>query len=110
MTTGQMRERVVFQQRGLDANGDRLGDWDAAGGLNVWGRVQPLKGGESVMQQRLQGSTPVEVTIRRSTASAAIDNAWRMLWRDVPFNIKDVGADEKRAYIVMLATADQSDA
>lgn len=107
---GEMRERPTFQQRGLDDNGEPTtnADWQQPG-LTVWAQVTPLKGGEPVMQQRLQGTTPVQVTIRYSSETSEITNAWRMVWKGVPFNIKSVSPDERRAYIAILATADQSD-
>jgi head-tail adaptor len=104
-----MRERPTFQQRAIDENGDRLGPWEEPG-ITVWAAVLPLKGGEPVMQQRLQGTTPVSVSIRYSSATKVIDNAWRMMWRGVPFNLKDVSPDPRRVFISILATADQSDA
>lgn len=106
-SAGQLRERVRFQQRTLDANDDRLGPWDPDG-LPVRARVQALKGSEPVLQQRLLGLQPVAVTIRRSRASAAIDTGWRMLWNGQPYNLKTVVPDESRVWIEILAEADQT--
>jgi SPP1 family predicted phage head-tail adaptor len=108
-TTGTLRDRPTFQRRAIDENGDPLGDWEEPG-ITVWAEVLPLKGGEPVMQQRLQGTTPVSVSIRYSSVTKAIDNAWRMVWRGVNFDIKDVSPDRRRVFISILATADQSDA
>jgi SPP1 family predicted phage head-tail adaptor len=107
-TAGEMRERVSFQQRGLDANGDRLGAW--GGDVTVWAQVRPMKGGEPVIQARLQGVQPVEITIRSSSATRPITSAWRAMWNGRPHNIRTVTPDERREFIAMVAEADQSDA
>lgn len=109
MSAGQLRERPTFSQRSLDENGDRLGDWEQPG-LTVWARVTPLKGSEPVIQARLQGVQPVSVVVRSSTATRAITSAWRMMWQGVPYNIEAIAPDERRAFISIMAKADQSDA
>ena len=107
--SGQRQERVTFQQRGLDANGDRLGDWDSAGGFTRWARVRMLKGGEPVLQARLQGVQPVEITVLNDGSTAGITNAWRAVWGGVDFNIQAVSTSEDRSERTILAQADQSD-
>lgn len=107
-TTGQMRERVRFQQKTLDANGDPLGPWDPDG-LLVWARVVSMKGSEPVLQQRLLGIQPVAVTIRYSRAAAQITSAWRMVWEGQPYNIvAPPSSDERRAFIEIVAVADET--
>lgn len=105
---GQRRERVTFQQRGADANGDRLGPWED--GFVRSARVVARTRGETALQQRLQGLQPVEVTILRDSASRAVTPAWRMLWNGAPYNIQAVAPTEDRRELVVLAQADQSDA
>lgn len=107
---GKRRERLTFQQRGLDANGDRLGPWDVAGGVIRWGRVVSRTRGEGVLQQRLQGVQPAELTVLADSETRLITTAWRMVWNATPYNIRAVAPDETRAEIYILAEADQSDA
>lgn len=105
---GQLRERPIFQQRSIDENGDRLGDWET--GFARWARIVPRTRGEVALQQRLQGIQPVEVTILKTPASLEITSAWRMVWRGTPYNIQAVAPSEDRREITILAQADQSDA
>lgn len=105
---GLRRERVTFQQRSLDANNDRLGDWEE-GGFSRWARVLVLRGGEPVMQARLQGQQPVQVTVLSTGATRAVTTAWRIQWKGLPYNIKSIAPGEKRDEIVFLADWDQSD-
>lgn len=107
---GQRRERVTFQQRGLDDNGDRLGDWDVAGGFVRSARVVARTRGEVALQQRLQGLQPVEVTVLRDSRTRELTTAWRVLWNGTPYNIQAVAPTEDRREIQLLAQADQSDA
>lgn len=76
-TAGKMRDRYRFEQRGLDANGDRLGAWDAAGGITVAAETIWLRGMESVMAARLEGKQPVALVIRDSAAARTITTGFR---------------------------------
>lgn len=109
-TAGQRQERITFQQRGLDENGDRLGEWATDGQVKRWARVQPLKGGESVMQQRQQGVAPVIISVLADGSTRQITSAWRAVWKGVPYNLSTPAPDETRAEIAFDAKADQSDA
>lgn len=104
---GQRRDRVIFQQRGEDANGDRLGDW--VDGVVRWARVLVLRGGEAVLQARLQGQQPIQVTVLSTAATRAVTTAWRIWWNEAPYNIRSIAAGERRDEIVILAEWDQSD-
>lgn len=62
---GAFRERVRFEQRSLDVNGNRLGPWDTEGGFTrAAAFVFPALGraGE-VLQARLTGVQPVTLTV-----------------------------------------------
>ncbi len=111
MGAGARRERLTFQQRSLDSNGDRLGDWEeiGQGGLRRWGRTVARTRGETALQQRLQGLQPVEVTVLRDSGTLEITSAWRMVWNGVPYNIQGVAPDERHHELHILAQADQSD-
>lgn len=100
---GQLRERVLFQQRGLDANNDRLGDWEDV--TMVWARIMRLKGSEPVLQQRLEGVQPVVITVRWSPVTDQVTTGWRAVDERTgqQFNIRSKTPDEKRAFIDLLA-------
>lgn len=72
---GQLNRRVTLQQRGLDANGDRLGDWVDV--VTRDARIVSLTGGETVKTQRLEGDQPVVIYVRRDSLTKQADNAWR---------------------------------
>lgn len=71
----ELRERVTFQRQAADGNGDLVGGW-----VDVVTRaadVVPLKGGEGVQVQRLEGSQPVIIIVRREALTRTIDNSFR---------------------------------
>jgi SPP1 family predicted phage head-tail adaptor len=109
MMIGQLRERVTFQKRGPDADGQPLGAWIEPG-LSVRACVIALKGREPVLQARLQGVQPVEITVRASDQAREVTDAWRVTWRGQIYNINSIAPDPQRTWIVVLAEADTTDA
>lgn len=71
---GQLDRRVTFRRPTTDADGEAAGWSDV---VTRDARVQPLKGGESVQASRMAGRQPVIITVRRETATKAIDNGWQ---------------------------------
>lgn len=110
-SAGRLKTRLVLQQRGLDDNGDRLGPWvtvpsDAAD--RAWAaQIIPLKGGEPVMAQRLQGVQPAIIVLRACKATRAADNAWRGVDKHTGqvHEFTDASETADRAWIEILATA-----
>lgn len=112
---GKMRDRYRFDQRGADANGDLLGDW--VEGFTVAAETTWIRGGESVLSQRLEGHQPVALEIRNSTQARTITSAFRAV--DVRtlvdgavvvgttrvLNITAVSPSKNRGFIDVLATA-----
>jgi hypothetical protein len=98
---GLLRETVLFQQHALDANGDRLGPWTDMFALPA--RVVAQTRGEAVLQQRIAGVQPVQVTVRLDLSSAQIDTDWRAVWLNWPFEITAVAVVELAASIMILA-------
>ena len=98
---GTLRESVVFQQHALDLNGDRLGPW-----VDVFAapsRVVARTRGEEVLQQRIAGTQPVEITLRLDRLSAELDTDWRAVWLGWPYEITAVAVDELAATMSLLA-------
>lgn len=106
-SAGMMRDRYRFDQRGIDANGDPLGDWDVASGITVSAQTIWLKGAESVMAQRLEGKQPVALVIRDSTQARTITAAFRAV--DVrtgaAFNVSGVSPSKDLGFIDVLAVS-----
>lgn len=105
---GKRKHRVRLEPRVLDDNGDPTGPFTLDGSLTVWARVQPLKGSEPALQERLVGRQPIGITILRSHAADAIDSAWRAVWSGQVFNIQTVVPAEDQSEILILAVADQT--
>lgn len=102
---GKLRERIVFQRRGLDGAGRPSPNqpWDTGAEVSVYARVRPRTGTEPVIQARMQGVQPLEITIRANDATRAITTAWRALWKNRPLNLRTVTPSEDRAEIYILA-------
>ena len=101
---GELRDRYRFERRAEDDNGDRLGAW-GADAVTVWTKTQALRGGEGVQAARLEGRQPFLLTVRASTATKLIDNAWRAVDdRDANrvFNIKSAVVTADRAWVEIL--------
>jgi head-tail adaptor len=105
---GKLKDRVRFEPRILDSNGDPTGAFTLEGSLTVPALVVAKLGQEVVVGQRLVGLQPVGVTIHRTRNSRQITTAWRMIWEGQVFNIKTAVRSEDRAFINILAVADQT--
>lgn len=79
---GDLRNRVRFDQRGLDANGDRLGDWEE--GFEVWAQMIWLRGTEAAQSARLLGEQPVAIVVRDSAQARLITAGFRAVWTAGP--------------------------
>ncbi len=98
---GQLRDRVSFQQRSLDVNGDRRGAWVEE--FTRPARIVALRGTEVVLQQRLAGVQPSVVTVRADAATRGVTNAWRIVPdTGAPLNIRAVTPDERRVWLDIL--------
>jgi head-tail adaptor len=72
---GDLNARLRFDARGLDANGDPLGDFETR--FTVWAKVDYLRGSESAVSNRLQGSQPVMIAVRDSAQARTITGGFR---------------------------------
>lgn len=107
---GDLNARVRFDQRGLDANGDALGEFED--GFTVWAKVEYLRGSESAVSSRLAKVQPAILVIRDSRQSRAITNAFRAVvisGRSARpgevFNITAVAPDKTPGFLNIMATA-----
>lgn len=101
MRAGEFPERIQFQQRGEDENGDRLGDWEAEDRFKTAARYTYLRGGEAVMQSRLTGVQPVVIRVRTSATMREVTSDFRILdlRSGEAFNIRSVMPDRRRKII-----------
>lgn len=102
---GDLRDRITFQARTDDPNGDPLGPW--ADQFTVWAQMVWLRGSESALQQRLEGKQPVAIVVRSSSSTRAINTSWRAVNARDPeqaFNITAVSPAKERGFIDVLAT------
>lgn len=107
---GKLDNRIRFDARGLDDNGDPLGDW--VDGSTVWAEVKWLRGGEDIVSQRIQGKQPVAFVVRASATTRAITTAYRAVaisgrhvQADQVFNITAVSPSPEVGFIDILAVA-----
>lgn len=77
MGAGHLRDRVRFDSRTPDQNGDPLGPF--APGFTVWANIEYLRGSEVALAQRLEKRQPVSATVRDSTQARTINTAMRMV-------------------------------
>lgn len=103
---GDLREEISLQksEQVTDPYGNPIGsDW--VDQFTAPARIRYLKGGETVIASRLQGTQTLVITLRWQPAVADITTAWRAVnGRDgTIYNIRAVTPDERRAWIDILA-------
>ncbi len=101
---GKLRDRLTFQRRAADANGEPLGPWEDA--FTVSADLVYLRGSEAVQEQRLQGVQPVIITVRASSDARQISNAWQALNARPPhqtFDIKSIEPSRDVGFLDVLA-------
>lgn len=101
---GDLRDRITFEARGEDANGDPLGPW--APQFTVWAQLVWLRGSEAALQQRLEGKQPVAIVVRSSSSTRAINTAWRAVNARDPeqkFNLTSVSPAKEAGFLDILA-------
>lgn len=72
--------------------------------FTVWAGVRWLRGGETVMQSRMQSRSPAILTVRKSPDTDRITSEWRVLVDGRDFDVKeDPRPSDDRGYLEMLA-------
>lgn len=104
MEAGALRERFAFSKRAAvdDGLGNEQGEWLIQ--FTVWAKRLTLKGGETVLANRLAGRAPAIITIRSSTQTREITADWRCVdaRSGEEFNIRAVQPGPKRDVIELL--------
>lgn len=101
---GQLYERVAFEKKGTASDG-------AGGTTTAWteqfqcraGYIH-LRGGESVMAARLEGTHSIVVRVRASSNTRLVTTDWRVkdARTSVVFNIRDITPIDDRAFLDFL--------
>ncbi|MDX3806306.1 phage head closure protein [Bosea thiooxidans] len=105
-TAGDLRSSVHLQVQTevTDEYGNVTGnDWVTQ--LTTPARIRILKGSETVMAGRLQGTQTAVITVRHQPLMDTVTNAWRAVdaRRGTTFNIRSVTPDERGAFVDILA-------
>lgn len=108
MTAGAMRDRLRFEKRVEieDGAGNTVGDW--ASQFVRSAEIRPLKGTESVIAARLQGTQPALVMVRFDSQTETITPEWRAVdTRDGTIYAIQTAADmeRRREWITMMCVA-----
>ncbi|WP_445222119.1 phage head closure protein [Bradyrhizobium sp. Pa8] len=102
---GELRQEVKLEKQ--------VSVSDGAGGSTIsWvevlttpARIKYLKGGETVMSGRLQGTQTVVVTVRNQPGLGDADPTWRLTSTRSgrAYDIKSITPDERSAFVDILA-------
>jgi head-tail adaptor len=111
MPAGQLREKVTFQRPGQGA-GDGAGNYgtafaDITGAIGVHAQLKPIRAGEVVLAEGVQGRRLYEVIVRHTSTLAGITVGDRMVdTRDAArvFNVTapPVNNDMRNKYLTIL--------
>lgn len=76
-SAGDLRFRVRFdkQTETEDPYGGVVSSWTEQ--FTRWAKIKPMMGGEGVQAERLQGTQPVLLIVRRDSSTKLIDSSWR---------------------------------
>lgn len=95
LQAGKLNRRVRFQRRAPGAGG-RTGSWeDIVGGGLLSCSVLYLRGGETVVGERLEGRQPAIITVRASRVTVSLTNGDQAVVRGLfgaPDEVFDIGA------------------
>lgn len=102
---GRLDKLVTFQKRSAasDGHGGEESTWSDQ--FTVWGGFTHLRGGETVLAERLEGVHPAVIRVRRSTDTVKVTTDWRVKDADdVIYAIRDVTPTE-RSHIDFLVAS-----
>ena len=104
--TGELTKRATFSApvKGRSPDGQRV--IETSEELTVWAKLAPLRGGEAVMQSRLQAKSPAILTVRRSSSTRAITSEWAVTIDGRRYQLKEHPREtQDRAFLEMLVEA-----
>ena len=109
MKAPALNDRVRFDKRQVDANGDQTGPFEE--GFTVWADVEYLRGSEAALTSRLESRQPVSVLIRESIQARTVTPAMRLVLvrSGAAFNITAAAPARQRGYLSILAVGGGAD-
>lgn len=106
MEAGNLTQLATFQSpvQSADDDGQLHQGWRDE--FTIWVNVKYLRGGEAVMQARMQSHTPAILTVRASPQSRRITSEWRAAIDGRVFEVKeDPRPTQDRAWLELLVEA-----
>ncbi|WP_313349792.1 phage head closure protein [Paracoccus sp. (in: a-proteobacteria)] len=106
MNYGQLTKCATFQRpvKGRDADGNPITGYPDV--FSAWVNLNPLRGGEAVMQSRMQSRSPAIVTFRASSQAREVTSEWRVVIGGRVYEAKeDPRETQDRAFLEMLVEA-----
>lgn len=104
IATGKLDRRATFAEPFKDKDADGKVIQRHVDQFAVWANSRWLRGGETVMQARMQSRSPAIVTIRSSPDSARITSEWKMFMDGREFDVKERPrlTDDRAFYELMV--------
>lgn len=92
MRAGALRHRVTLQPptKAADGQGGRTVDWTAGQITGVQAAVEPMRGREALEAAKVTSTVPYEITLRYSSAVAAVAPTWRVVFGARTFQVHGV--------------------
>lgn len=106
MQAGDLSARATFQSpvQSRDDDGQLVQGWRDE--FTAWAHMRYLRGGEEIMQARMQSRTPAILTIRDGRAARRVNSEWRAVLNGRVFEVKeDPRPTPDRAFCEMLVEA-----
>jgi SPP1 family predicted phage head-tail adaptor len=108
MQSGQLRKRVVFQQRStsLDGYGQQLTTWTDM--FTAWAEIEALTARELFAAQAVQSESTHKITVRYRPefANPTATNALRITYQGRIFNISGATDPDERKRTVSIMAAE----
>lgn len=104
MSAGQLTKLATLLEpfEAVDADGQIVQRYEDRG--RVWCNLTPRRGGEGVMQARIESRNPAIITVRASSLTRRITSEWRLGIDGREYDVKeDPQETEDRAFLQFYA-------
>lgn len=105
---GDLREKIIFQQRSYQSDGYGNQQGDFYDMFTVAADITPARGAETIQAARLAGKEPVVITVRYSSQTSQIRTEWRAYDERSGkyYNIRSiVNPDKRKQYLELECDA-----
>ena len=106
MNPDDMTKRALFRApiKGRTPGGQRITGMEDR--FTVWAKHAPLRGGEAVMQARMESRSPAAVTVECSSDTLTITSEWEVVIDGRTYQLKEDPRETRdRAFLDMLVEA-----